>query len=297
MKNQSINTGKAREDKKGDSVTEKRINRLVETEDIYALLKERNVLLQELIAEKKEAILSTPKGNIKVKIAGRNKNYAQYYLRPEGDEKWKYIPEKSNEDIISAIVNRDYDEQIYRIAAEEQKNIEKLLCHRNDKALSNCFEKLNFARKKWVTPVIPSDEEFVKSWCSEAYPPLPFREEDAELYTKKGERVRSKSERMIANTLYEYGIPYRYEYPLIENNMIWARPDFTVLNIRKRKTYYWEHFGIMDDSNYAKSAVKKISQYMKKGFFQGETLISTYETSSSLLNESEVILLIKKYLI
>ena len=45
--------------------------------------------------------------------------------------------------------------------------------------------------------------------------------------TDAGERVRSKSELVIANLLYKNNIPYMYECPLkINNNTVY--PDFTV---------------------------------------------------------------------
>ena len=51
-----------------------------------------------------------------------------------------------------------------------------------------------------------------------------------EYYTIKGERVRSKSEKIIADELYRYQIPYKYEFPLTlatHNRNIQLYPDFT----------------------------------------------------------------------
>jgi len=69
-----------------------------------------------------------------------------------------------------------------------------------------------------------------------------------ELYTAKGERVRSKSEIIIADSLMRAGVPYRYEFPIILNGYGKIYPDFTVLNVGLRKELYWEHLGMMDDS-------------------------------------------------
>ena len=63
-----------------------------------------------------------------------------------------------------------------------------------------------------------------------------FGEEDnTEYYTYKGERVRSKSEMIIANELFRNNIPYKYELPIeLENwnKKVTIYPDFTVLNKR-----------------------------------------------------------------
>lgn len=53
-------------------------------------------------------------------------------------------------------------------------------------------------------------------------------------------------------------------------------PDFTFLSKRTRKEIYWEHEGRMDDSEYAKTAIKKIKTYEDNGIYLGENLILTF---------------------
>lgn len=78
-----------------------------------------------------------------------------------------------------------------------------------------------------------------------------FGTEDGAIFqTARGEKVRSKSEVMIADTLQRFGVPYKYEYPL-KLRKFTAYPDFYCLNLRTRKEYYWEHFGMMDNVEYA----------------------------------------------
>lgn len=67
-----------------------------------------------------------------------------------------------------------------------------------------------------------------------------FDESTSEFYTAKGEKVRSKSEVIIADVLSREGIPYRYEYPLYLKGIGKVHPDFTVLNVKQRKEIYWE---------------------------------------------------------
>ena len=75
------------------------------------------------------------------------------------------------------------------------------------------------------------------------------------LFSENGERVRSKSEVIIADILKNNGIPYRYEYPVLINRNI--HPDFCCLNVRTRKEYFWEHFGKMDDIEYARQKLER----------------------------------------
>ena len=91
-------------------------------------------------------------------------------------------------------------------------------------------------------------------------------------------------------------IPYLYEYPLVENQKIRARPDFTVLNVASRATYYWEHLGMMDETEYLKNALHKISVYEKHGFFPGKNLILSFESSENPLKTEDLEALIDAYL-
>ena len=69
-------------------------------------------------------------------------------------------------------------------------------------------------KRKLVKPHFISDEEYIKTWKAQKYEGLPFKENSPEYYTKRGLRVRSKSEILIADMLDEMSIPFFYEKPL-----------------------------------------------------------------------------------
>ena len=105
------------------------------------------------------------------------------------------------------------------------------------------------------------------------------REGDPEYYTDRGERVRSKSEVIIANKMYSAGVPYLYECPIVLRDGTLIYPDFTVLNVREKKTMIWEHLGMMDDGSYCQRALDRILSLEREGYFPGKNLILTHETS------------------
>lgn len=72
-------------------------------------------------------------------------------------------------------------------------------------------------------------------------------------------------------------------------------PDFTVLNKRTREIYYYEHFGMMDDSQYSMNVVKRINLYEENGIFPGERLIFTMETKETPFRKNDLERVIKKY--
>lgn len=71
---------------------------------------------------------------------------------------------------------------------------------------------------------------------------------------------------------------YKYECPLHINGLGTIYPYSTILDTKKRREIYWEHFGMMDNEDYAEKAIYRINCYIKAGYIIGQNLICTYET-------------------
>lgn len=92
--------------------------------------------------------------------------------------------------------------------------------------------------------------------------------------TLSGDMVRSKSEVIIANILFQSSIPFKYEEPLVAPDGSWRLPDFTIeWNGEK---YFWEHLGMLDNEDYERDWSYKEAWYHK--YFPNQ-LITTKETS------------------
>ena len=65
-----------------------------------------------------------------------------------------------------------------------------------------------------------------------------------------GDMVRSKSELVIANLLHEREVPFQYETALVAPDGTMYLPDFTIT--WNGEKWYWEHWGMMSSSKYAK---------------------------------------------
>ena len=157
--------------------------------------------------------------------------------------------------------------------------------------------KLHTQRQLLVTPIEPIWEKELVRWYDSEYHGKEFYEGTAEIVTEKGERVRSKSEKILADYFYRNNILYQYEKPLYLKGYGTIYPDFTFLSKKTRKEIYWEHEGMMDKPEYAKSAVKKIESYQRNGIHLGERLILTFETELTVLNSQIVEELVEKYLV
>ena len=93
--------------------------------------------------------------------------------------------------------------------------------------------------------------------------------------TNRGEMVRSKSEKIIADALYSLNLDYRYEAAIKLNGMT-LYPDFTVINPLNGQTYYWEHLGLSTDKYLQDWAFKK-RIYNENNIAESKNLIVTTE--------------------
>ena len=111
-----------------------------------------------------------------------------------------------------------------------------------------------------------------------------------------GNMVRSKSEMLIDMLLYTNNIPFRYECELELNGII-IYPDFTIRNPRTGKLLYWEHFGKMDDSEYAYKTARKLNTYISNNIVPNIDLITTYETKNHPLTITTLDNILHEYLV
>ncbi|MBE5843462.1 MAG: hypothetical protein E7302_04670 [Butyrivibrio sp.] len=253
----------------------------------------RKAELEKLIMEREAAINSSPEGHLRVQ--DRNSYALYYWIKQTGDTNGELIPKK-NRDIAKGLAQKDYDQSLVRIAKKELKMISKYLecVEKND--IDSIYDGLSDKRKILVMPVIMPDEDYVKQWKEQTYIPMGFDEGAAEYYSDSGIRVRSKSEIIIANMLEKYGVPFKYECPVKLSKWGMVRPDFTCLNSRTRKEYIWEHFGMMDDENYANKNVMKINLYEESGYHAGKNMIMTFETSQHPISSNIIKTMINSYL-
>ena len=259
---------------------------------IEELQKEKDQL-STVIRDTERRLKTAPEGQIRV--VKHRKGY-QFYLREQpSDTSGIYIPVSEKQKAI-ALIQKKYDQQILTAAQKQLTAIAKFLKEYQPGILKNIYELLPEVRKENIKPVEISDREYVEKWLSAEYPRKEFSEETPEHYTSNGERVRSKSEVMIADALRQAGIPYRYECPL-ELGQTTVHPDFTILRTSDRKLIYWEHLGMMDDPDYCRKAFQKLRKYEANGIYPGVNLIITMETAAFPINLSIIKSMIRTFCI
>ena len=251
----------------------------------------KTVLLQQkkelegLILNIEKSLSAAPEGTLRI---ARNGNRMQYYHRKtKQDVKGTYIS-KENVSLAQALAQKDYDGRILKQAKEKLSDINSSLTKLSDSSLTDIFQNMNEYRKELVKPHVITVKEYVKEWLEEPYTGKSFSETDPCLYTRRGERVRSKAEIIIADMLADMRVPYKYECPVFLNGNEVRYPDFTILLPHTREIKYLEHCGMMDDEKYLNGFLGKMSTYNRNGIILGRNLFMTFESKNHVLDTREL---------
>ena len=250
------------------------------------MLEEEILLLssikENIEKEQTKLVKKIPEGGLL--RAAKHRSSVQYYYRKNGNDKCgKYI-KKKNRTFAECLAQMEYDKALLKVIDDEIAALTKLQETSFDNPFSLAIEKINPLKRELILQEYLSDEDYINKWVTQDYYRMDFKEDALEFYTKKGLRVRSKSEIIIAEMLDRYDIPYLYEKPLCFDSGKVVHPDFTLLNVKERKEIIWEHFGMMDDADYRNKAFAKIREYETNGFYQGLNFICTMETGRFPIN-------------
>ena len=246
--------------------------------DFRKELKARYDLLTKTIEDIEKKNKTFPDGRVNVRVH----QHRSYYYLDGGESKDRYLTQKDS-DLIQQLIQKDYLNKVLKDAKTERKAIQKMLNLYPETVVEDAYDNLPEGRKRYATPINICDETFAQKWMNTPYKRKPFKKNSTVFTTIKGERVRSKSEALIADRLFARGIPYRYECPLKVGKRV-IHPDFTILRMSDRKILYHEHCGKMDDEDYKEDMVERANDYSEAGIILGDRLFYTFESEKTPLD-------------
>ena len=260
-------------------------------------------LLEKLIRKTQQSLKAAPDGFLKIDHV---KNGTYYGIRSEDERRiFQYTTDMKT---VRLLAQKHYDQKALRLLEKKLNAANKIAAALNDhftadmdepaadrfslpfpyEAFDELYDSLSPDRQALIIPVVPTTAQYVEEWLSRPYEGKEFRIGDnSAFYTKKKERVRSKSELLIANALYDADIPYKYECPLYLGSRT-LYPDFTILQVRTRREIYFEHCGMMDDPDYLNQFLWKIDFYRDHEIRVGENLILTMESADRPLDSRTI---------
>ena len=227
--------------------------------------------LEVEIPNLKRSLERCPKGTIVAcKINGKYRWYQQIKNK-SGEYSRIYIGQKDIE------LARQLAQKAYMTALLKDKENELACIKRYMKSRKTSKYRELLGSNSPYRELIGADR-----WDIQEYEKNQSHPENLIVKAPKGEFVRSKSEALIANALFDSGIQYRYECRL-ELGEITCYPDFMIRNEKTNKIVIWEHFGMIDDPMYFENMMKKIRLYISNGYLPGDKLIMTFESKTNPL--------------
>ncbi len=223
----------------------------------------------------------------KVRVSTRRGKDQFYLCQSSGRINGRYL-KKEERSLAEKLVCKDYADRLIRRIDKELRLISTYMQTLECENPNNVYEMLIKQRQKIVQPILLSPEQYAERWMKQAYEANPAFSDQRLYETKRGEKVRSKSELMFANLYHELDIPYRYESKLTLRDGTVRYPDFTLLDVRHRRFVFHEHFGLMDDTEYREACLRKLDLYRRNGVYLGVNLIATFEGKGSELNMREI---------
>lgn len=204
----------------------------------------------------------------------------QYYVGKE------YVSKKKNENKIQMLARQEYHEKLYPFLEKAIRHLKEAL--KSLDRLYEIYEKMHEGKQILFEPDIVPISKKIQDFNNVTCKGLLFSETDkTEYFTHLGERVRSKSEKIIADELDRHGIPYHYEMTLqlrVDGQMKEFHPDFTAMNITTGEIKYIEHLGMMDNPNYYGNALAKLDAYERNGLLIGRDVLLLHESAYRPLN-------------
>lgn len=213
-------------------------------------------------------------------ICSHNHGRCKWY-RSDGHKK-TYIP-KENRELAEQLAAKKYLMLQLDYLITEKRAIQFYLRHHDsqpEKALDLLSDsEYQDLLSSYFTPL----SQELTDWMNSSYQQNPNYPEQLIHKSISGNIVRSKSEAIIDMFLHINQIPFRYECAL-QLGEVTVFPDFTIRHPKTGEVYYWEHFGMMDQTTYLQKAFSKMQLYATHGIMPSVNLITTYETKENPLS-------------
>ena len=274
--------------------------------------------LRVLLNNCKEELLSMPAG--KLRCTAR-KGRLDYKQAVQTDQGMKVIGINRNQELIAQLARKEYLQKLHDTAewdaglldqlmgryrsldpedivgslSRAARNLPNLSCLKAGKIPQDGIPdgmrwgdvrsedgRLDNTQPNYIQEEPAARMEAHRKWALEEYEQSTYKPEEKIHLTSSGVYVRSKSEALISEKLFDRDVPNRYEQIIRLEGKKYA-PDFTFRDFRG-EWFFWEHAGKMNEVKYVRRHLKKMSVYERCGIVPWKNLIVTYDTLDGGIN-------------
>ena len=223
-----------------------------------------------------------PRGTL---VTDSNNNIYRYVK--EDGKQYKIMLRNSDWKLLRQLKRRRYIGKGLKILQQRIENCKQFL--KNDtlydpKSLEQQLPK-QYRGLRGINIFLDGDIN-VDDWVNAPYRtnPVPVKTPN---YTSNNLCTRSKSEAMIATRADDRKLLYRYDAEVVLGDKA-VYPDFTFLDLKRRRIIYLEHLGKVDDEKYMFRNLKKLEEYAECGIVLGDNLFITYESRNRPLSIKDI---------
>ena len=209
-----------------------------------------------------------------------------YYKWIKGG-KTKYIG-AGNRELVEKLQLRRYLEKMIAAIDHNERYLRELWENYRPVAPEDVLESLPETYRNRRLPALEGQGLDLRMWEEADYEQTTWHREHKVHHTAKGDMVRSKSELIIANMLYERGIPYHYEEVLHMPDGGYLVPDFTIGVRDTGRLVYLEHCGMLSDEKYRRDYLRKMERYCIAGFRPWVDVYFTFDNANGALDTDKI---------
>lgn len=125
------------------------------------------------------------------------------------------------------------------------------------------------------------------TWENEPYDKCKKFLEQLKHMTMKGEKVRSKSEAIVANMLVSRNIPYHYE-EVLKLPDITLNPDFKIAVRSENRFRLLEHCGMISKPKYRDTFLEKLETYLLNGYIPFIDVVFTFDDQEGRIDTLQI---------
>lgn len=231
-----------------------------------------------------------PTGKLSVQtVKGR-----KYYTLVKKNKR-KYIG-VNNPDLVKKLQQRRYLEKMIEAIDHNEKYLKALGENYRPVSPEAVFDSLpeTYRNRELLAlegrrlPTLSGETFDVREWKEADYEQSTWHPDYKVHITAKGDAVRSKSEYIVSNMLFERGIPYHYEEVLHLPDGGFLVPDFTIALRDGSGLIYLEHCGMLSDEKYRRDYLRKMERYCLAGFRPWVDVFFTFDNANGSLDTDKI---------
>lgn len=255
--------------------------------EFYAQVKMERQRQQQLKALCEQKLQTAPKGFLTIQLRPKRKTY--YWsvgITQGGKRKWKQLNISDNPDLQLKLAEKKVLQERLRRVNRNLKQLEKMEQEYRSTELTDIEQGIPPAYAHLLKDL---RKKQLQSHKNPSHHQCPYNPKYHKHDTDCGIMVRSKSEKIIANALTAYRIPFQYELEFIYTGSAQRRiyPDFTI-TLPNGTTIIWEHLGLLSYEDYCIENARKLNVYQQNGYTIGENLILTMDNNEGDLRSKRI---------